>query len=84
VDLFQKDLPAAIHHLHQALERYPLGDSGRAEVLGFLIDAYDRQDDTKNVCQYVARFRSFDVAGLTPQAPDVDRIATHRRCAPAS
>jgi Tfp pilus assembly protein PilF len=84
VDLLQGDVSAAIHHLHQALGQYPRGDSGRVEVLGLLIIAYDRQDDLKNVCRYVARFRSLDVAGLTPQAPDVGRIATRRHCEPVS
>jgi Tfp pilus assembly protein PilF len=83
-DLLQKNIPAAIQHLHQALARYPLGDSGRVEALGLLVIAYDRQDDPKNVCRYVSRFRSVDVAGLTPQAPDVNRIAARRHCEPAS
>lgn len=80
VDLLQKNPRLAVDHLNRALDRYPLGSSGRLEALSFLADAYHQLDEGPGVCRSVAEFRSLDREGITPRAPDVDRIAMLRSC----
>lgn len=84
VDLRQDDPRAAVDDLNRALDRYPLGDSGRLEALSFLTDARQRLDDAPGACRAVAEFRLLDREGMTPRAPEVEKIAALRGCRPPS
>jgi Tfp pilus assembly protein PilF len=70
---------AAIPHLQEA-RRYPMAEREQAETAALLLQAYDRLGDSSSACGEVAAFRRLDRPGITPWAPDVEVVATRRRC----